>query len=172
GSEHYLHKIANEAKVISELGRQYTNDNPVICGLLEVENRQVIEDLIKQPALAKSNYQIIHYNSYDARGIDIALIYQKNRFSVLNTYKKEVKIFNEEGRREYTRDVVVTIGLLDGEKVAVFLNHWPSRRGGEAISQAKRNAAATVLKNEMDKVTAENPGIKIFAMGDFNDDPV
>lgn len=52
------------------------------------------------------------------------------------------------------------------------MNHWPSRRGGEAISQAKRNAAATVLKTEMDKITAENPGIKIFSMGDYNDDPV
>jgi dTDP-glucose pyrophosphorylase len=77
----YNQKLANEAKVISELGRQYTNDNPAICGLIEVENRQVVEDLIKQPALAKSNYGIVHFNSYDARGIDVAIIYQKGRFS-------------------------------------------------------------------------------------------
>lgn len=172
GSKYYNQKLANEAKVISELGRQYTNDNPVICGLIEVENRQVIQDLIKQPALAKSNYGIVHYNSYDSRGIDIAIIYQKSRFTLENSYTKEIKIFNEEGRREYTRDILVAIGYLDGEKIAVFMNHWPSRRGGEAVSQAKRNAAATVLKNEMDKISAENPGIKLFAMGDFNDDPV
>lgn len=172
GSKYYNQKLANEAKVISELGRQYTNDNPVICGLIEVENRQVIEDLIKQPVLAKSNYGIVHYNSYDARGIDIAMIYQKSRFVLEDSYTKEVKNYNEEGRREYTRDVLVAIGYLDGEKTAVFMNHWPSRRGGEAVSQPKRNAAATVLKNEMDKIAAENPGIKMFAMGDFNDDPV
>ncbi|MXS71332.1 endonuclease [Flavobacteriaceae bacterium W22] len=172
GSKYYNQKLANEAKVISELGRQYTNDNPVICGLIEVENRQVIEDLIKQPVLAKSNYGIVHYNSYDARGIDIAMIYQKNRFVLEDSYTKEIKNYNEEGRREYTRDVLVAIGYLDGEKTAVFMNHWPSRRGGEAVSQPKRNAAATVLKNEMDKIAAENPGIKMFAMGDFNDDPV
>lgn len=172
GTKYYNQKLANEAKVISELGRQYTNDNPAICGLIEVENRQVIEDLIKQPVLAKSNYGIVHYNSYDARGIDIAIIYQKNRFIVQNSYTKEIKIYNEDGKRQYTRDVLVVIGLLDGEKFAVFMNHWPSRSGGEAVSQAKRNAAAAVLKNEMDKISLENPGIKLVSMGDYNDDPV
>jgi len=172
GTKYYNQKLANEAKVISELGRQYTNDNPVICGLIEVENRQVIEDLIKQPSLAKSNYGIVHYNSYDARGIDIAVIYQKNRFILQDSYTKEIKIYNEEGRRQYTRDVLVVIGLLDGEKMAVFMNHWPSRSGGEAVSQPKRNAAAAVLKTEMDKLSSEHPGIKLISMGDYNDDPV
>lgn len=172
GTKYYNQKLSNEAKVISELGRQYTNDNPVICGLIEVENRQVIEDLIKQPALAKSNYGIVHYNSYDARGIDIAIIYQKNRFTVQDSYTKEIKIYNEEGRRQYTRDILVVIGLLDGEKIGVLMNHWPSRSGGEAISQPKRNAAAAVLKTEMDQLSLENPGIKLISMGDYNDDPV
>lgn len=171
-TEKYNIKLANSAKVISELGRQYTNSNPVLVGLIEVENRQVVQDLIKQPPLAKDDYGIVHYNSYDYRGIDVALIYQKKRFLVTNSYKKEIKIFDEDGKREYTRDILVVQGLLDGEKVAVFMNHWPSRRGGEAVSMAKRNAAATALKAEMDKVTAENPGIKLFAMGDFNDDPI
>lgn len=172
GTKYYNQKLANEAKVISELGRQYTNDNPAICGLIEVENRQVIEDLIKQPVLAKSNYGIVHYNSYDARGIDIAIIYQKNRFVVQNSYTKEIKVYNEDGRRQYTRDVLVAIGLLDGEKIAVFMNHWPSRSGGEAASQPRRNAAAAVLKAEMDKLSADYPGIKLISMGDYNDDPV
>lgn len=172
GTKYYNDKLGNVAKVISELGRKETNGNPAIVGLIEVENRNVVEDLIKQPALATSNYGVIHYNSYDARGIDVAIIYQKKRFTPLETYKKEVKIFGEDGKREYTRDILVAKGILDGEKVAVFMNHWPSRRGGEAVSMAKRNAAATVLKTEMDKISKENPGIKLFAMGDFNDDPV
>ena len=165
-------KLGNLAKVISELGRQYTNDNPVIVGLIEVENRQVIEELLKQPLLAKSNYGIVHHNSYDARGIDIAIIYQKSRFKVIDHYTKEIKIFGDEGRRSYTRDVLVVRGLLDGEKVAVFMNHWPSRSGGEARSLPRRIAAATVLKTEMDRIRAEDPEVKMFAMGDFNDDPV
>lgn len=168
----YNQKLANEAKVISELGRQYTNDNPAIVGLIEVENRQVVQDLINQPQLAKSNYGIIHYNSYDYRGIDVAIIYQKKRFTPTDSYKKEVKAFDEDGKREYTRDILVVKGLLDGELIAVFMNHWPSRRGGEAASLIRRVAAANILKGEMDKVSAENPGIKMFAMGDFNDDPV
>ncbi|OWK75119.1 endonuclease [Flavobacteriaceae bacterium JJC] len=168
----YNQKLANEAKVISELGRQYTNDYPVIVGLLEVENRQVVEDLVKQPALAKANYGVIHYNSYDARGIDIAIIYQKNRFRVTETYVKDIKIFNDEGKRSYTRGILVVKGTLDGEKVGVFLNHWPSRSGGEAASLPRRAAAAKILKDEMDKLRGEDPERKLFAMGDFNDDPV
>lgn len=169
----YNAKLANESKVISEMGANYTGGvPPVVCGLIEVENRQVVQDLIKQPALAKFDYGVIHHNSYDYRGIDVAFIYQKRRFTPTNTLTKTVRIFNENGNREYTRDILVLTGLLDNERVAFFLNHWPSRRGGEAISLPKRNAAAAVLKQQMDSIRALHPDTKLFAMGDFNDDPV
>ena len=168
----YKKKLENEAKVIAELGSQYTKTAPVVVGLIEVENRQVIQDLIKQPALAKYDYGIVHYNSYDYRGIDVALIYQKRRFTVTNSLKKELKVFGEDGKREYTRDILVVTGLLDNEKVAFFMNHWPSRRGGEAASLPKRNAAAALLKQQMDSIRTADPSTKLFAMGDFNDDPV
>lgn len=170
-TKNYNIKLENEAKVISEMGAQYTKTAPVIVGLIEVENRQVIEDLIKQPALAKYDYGIIHYNSYDARGIDIAIIYQKRRFTPTNSLKKEIKIYNDD-KRSYTRDVLTITGFLDNEKVAIFMNHWPSRSGGEARSLPKRNAAAMVLKQQMDSVRLKDPSTKLFAMGDFNDDPV
>jgi hypothetical protein len=168
----YKAKLANEAKVISEMGAQYTKTAPAIVGLIEVENRQVIEDLVKQPVLAKYDYGIIHYNSYDYRGIDVALIYQKRRFTPTNSLKKELKVFGDDGKREYTRDILVVTGFLDNEKVAFFMNHWPSRRGGEAISLPKRNAAAALLKQQMDSIRTADPTTKLFAMGDFNDDPV
>lgn len=171
-SKVYHQKLSNEAKVISELGVQYTKTLPTIVGLIEVENRQVIEDLIKQPVLNKIDWGIVHYNSYDARGIDVGLIYQKKRFTVTDSYKRELVIFDEYGKREYTRDILVVKGLLDGEKIAIFMNHWPSRRGGEAASQAKRNFAANALREEMDKIKNEAPDTLLFAMGDFNDDPV
>lgn len=171
-SKVYHQKLANEAKVISELGAQYTKTLPAIVGLIEVENRQVIEDLIKQPALNKFDWGIVHYNCYDARGVDVGLIYQKKRFTVTDSYKKELAIFDEDGKREYTRDILVVKGLLDGEKIAVFMNHWPSRRGGEAASQAKRNFAANSLREEMDKIRKEAPETLLFAMGDYNDDPI
>lgn len=171
-SKVYHQKLSNEAKVISELGVQYTKTLPTIVGLIEVENRQVIEDLIKQTVLNKIDWGIVHYNSYDARGIDVGLIYQKKRFTVTDSYKRELVIFDEYGKREYTRDILVVKGLLDGEKIAIFMNHWPSRRGGEAASQAKRNFAANALREEMDKIKNEAPETLLFAMGDFNDDPV
>lgn len=168
----YKQKLENEAKVISEMGKAYTGTAPVVVGLIEVENRQVVEDLVKEPAIAKYDYGIVHYNSYDYRGIDVAFIYQKRRFTPSKSWKKEVKIFGENGNREYTRDILVMTGFLDNEKVAFFLNHWPSRRGGEAASLPKRNAAAAILKKEMDSVKALDPSTKLFAMGDFNDDPI
>lgn len=171
-SKSYQQKLTNESRVISELGTQYTKTLPSIVGLIEIENRQVIKDLIKQPALNKLDWGIVHYNSYDARGIDVGLIYQKKRFTVTDSYKKELAIFDEDGKREYTRDLLVVKGLLDGEKIAVFMNHWPSRRGGEAASLAKRNFAANTLREEMNKVKTEAPETLLFAMGDFNDDPV
>lgn len=170
-TKNYNEKLGNISKVISEMGAQYTKIPPVIVGLIEVENRQVIQDLIKQPLLAKYDYGIIHYNSYDARGIDVAMIYQKRRFTPTNSLKKEIKIYDD-GKRTYTRDILVVSGMLDNEKVAVFMNHWPSRSGGEARSLPKRNAAAVVLKQQMDSVRALDPATKLIAMGDFNDDPV
>lgn len=172
GKEIYEKKIHNVAKVISEMGAQYTGKPPAVVGMLEVENRQVIQDVINNEQLAKYDFGIIHFNSYDYRGIDVAIIYQKRMFTPSRSYKKEVVIFNDEGRREYTRDVLVVTGYLNNEKVAFFMNHWPSRRGGEVKSSVKRNAAAAVLKKEMDAISAEDPSIKMFAMGDFNDDPV
>ena len=168
----YQQKLKNIAQVISEIGFKYTKTAPAVVGLVEVENRQVVEALTQQDALKKYDYGVVHYNSFDARGIDVALIYQKKRFTVTNSYKKELVLFREDGKREYTRDLLVVSGILDGEKVAFFVNHWPSRRGGEAVSMPKRNAAATLLKQEMDALREKNPNIKLIAMGDFNDDPI
>lgn len=170
--EIYQQKLRNVARVISEIGMKYTKTAPVVVGLVEIENRQVLEALVAQEVLKKYEYGIVHYNSFDARGIDVALIYQKKRFFVTDSYKKELVLFREDGKREYTRDLLVVIGILDGEKVAFFVNHWPSRRGGEAVSMPKRNAAAVLLKQEMDIQREKNPNIKLIAMGDFNDDPV
>jgi hypothetical protein len=84
----YQQKLLNAAKVISELGSKYTKSAPVVVGLAEVENRQVVEDLVKQPPLEKFDFGVVHYNSYDPRGIDVALIYQKKRFTVTHSEKR------------------------------------------------------------------------------------
>jgi hypothetical protein len=170
--ERYNQKLKNLSEVISLLGKDQTNDAPVIVGITEIENREVVEDLIAQPALKKYDYGIVHFNSFDARGIDVGLIYQKSRFKVITAKPYEVEIFNDNGYRSYTRDILRVTGLLDGEEITFLVNHWPSRSGGEQASMPRRKKAAEVMKAIFDEIRAENPKAKIIAMGDFNDDPV
>lgn len=170
--ERYNQKLKNISEVISQLGRTETQSAPVIVGLSEIENRNVVEDLINQPALKSFNYGVAHFNSFDARGVDVALIYQKNRFKVTNAKPYTVEIYNDDGTRDYTRDILRVTGLLDGEEITFLVNHWPSRRGGEKASQPRREKAAEVMKGIFNEIRTENPNAKIIAMGDFNDDPV
>lgn len=170
--ERYNQKLKNISQVISQLGKTETQSAPVIVGICEIENRQVVEDLVNQPALKSFNYGVAHFNSFDARGVDVALIYQKERFKVTKAIPHVVEIFNDDGSRSYTRDILQVTGLLDGEEITFLVNHWPSRSGGEKASMPKRAKAAEVMKGIFDEIRAENPDAKIMAMGDFNDDPV
>lgn len=171
-TEKYNQKLENLSFAISQMGADVTKTPPVIMGLVEVENRSVVEDLVKTPRLRPYDYGIVHYNSMDKRGIDVALIYQKNRFVISTTKKYELEVYNPNGYRDYTRDILRVSGYLDGEPITIIVNHWPSRSGGEAASAPKRDAAAKLLMQIFDEVRAENPKAKIIAMGDFNDDPV
>lgn len=168
----YETKLQNIATVISLIGEKFTKTAPVVLGLIEVENRQVVNDIANYPSLAKYDYEIVHFNSYDYRGIDVALLYQKSRFKPSNALKKEIKIYDADGKQTYTRDILILSGFLDGEKITFFMNHWPSRLGGEALSLPNRNRAADVLKKQMDSVRTLDPATKLIAMGDFNDDPI
>ena len=168
----YQQKLTNLSKVISEIGKDVTQSAPVAMGLCEVENREVIQDLISQPSLKPYNYGIVHYNSLDKRGIDVGFIYQKDRIVIKSKRKYELEVFNVDGNRDYTRDILRVDALLDGEPITFLVNHWPSRSGGEAASFPKRKAAAELLKSIFEEIKAENNDAKIIAMGDFNDDPV
>lgn len=171
--ERYNQKLKNLSEVIAQLGRAETNAPPVIVGLCEVENREVIQDLIDQPALKNFDYGIAHFNSFDARGVDVGLIYQKSRFEVTNAKPYVVETFRDDGSRQYTRDILLVSGILDGEEeIHVLVNHWPSRSGGEKASMPKRIKAAEVMKQIFDEIREKNPNAKILAVGDFNDDPV
>lgn len=171
-SEKYYRKLHQLAKVISQIGKDETGTPPVIVGLSEVETKEVVEDLVAQPALKSYNYGVIHFNSFDARGIDLALIYQKSRFTVTLAKPYPIDIIGPDGKKIYTRDVLRVTGLLDGEEITFLVNHWPSRFGGEKRSQPNRMKAAEVEKAIFDEIRAENPDAKIIAMGDFNDDPI
>lgn len=169
--EAYLHKVKNMARVLADIGQDITNNAPAIIGVCEVENREVIEDLINDPALSYKNYGIVHYHSPDARGIDVALLYQKSIFSLTSTSRHELKIYDNTRKRTYTRDQLVVSGYLEDDLIHLIVNHWPSRSGGEAKSQYNRMAAAKLSKHLVDSIQAIDPYAKIFIMGDFNDNP-
>lgn len=172
GKERYTQKINNISSVIADLGKDVTGNAPVIVGLSEIENREVVIDITNSPALKKYNYGVVHFNSFDARGVDVALIYQKGRFVVTEAAPHPVFIFDNDGKRKYTRDVLQVTGLLDGEEITFLVNHWPSRSGGEKVSRPSRIEAAKVAKNVIDVLKAKNKDAKVILMGDLNDDPV
>ena len=168
----YKHKVRNMANVISKIGVEVAHNSPAIIGVSEVENREVLEDLVNDSLLIEKDYGIIHYHSPDARGIDVALLYQKQFFTPISTSSHELKIYDDTSRkRVYTRDQLLVSGNLDGDLIHVIVNHWPSRSGGEAKSRPKRVAAAKLSKRLVDSLQVIDPYAKVFIMGDLNDDP-
>tara|TARA_R110002049_G_scaffold90686_2_gene227129 strand:- start:49789 stop:50841 length:1053 start_codon:yes stop_codon:yes gene_type:complete len=171
-SEIYKSKTHNMARVIADIGLDVTNNAPAIIGVSEIENRAVLETLINDSLIRHKNYGIVHYDSPDIRGIDVGLLYQKQLFTPFHTSKHELKVYDEKGKREYTRDQLLVSGLLEGDRIHVIVNHWPSRRGGEERSRPRRVAAAKLNKHIVDSLQADDPYAKIFIMGDLNDDPI
>ena len=171
--EIYHAKLKNMAQVLSEIGAETTGTSPVLIGVCEVENRRVLEDLLNQEPLIDKDYGIVHFDSPDRRGIDVALLYQKKIFTPTNYEAHELKIYedNDPTQRIYTRDQLLVSGILDGEKIHIIVNHWPSRSGGEARSRFKRMKAAKLNKQIIDSLFSEDPYAKIITMGDLNDDP-
>ena len=171
-SEIYKKKVKNMASVTADIGSDLVNKSPSIVGLSEVENRNVIEDLLNNKHLSNKNYDIVHYDSPDERGIDVGLIYNKDVFKVNSTKSHELIIYdNKSSKRNYTRDQLVVSGLLDNELIHLIVNHWPSRSGGEERSRAGRMAAAELNKKIIDSLQNKYKNAKIITMGDFNDDP-
>ncbi len=170
--ERYHTKIGNIAKVVSEIGVEKTGTSPDIIGLCEVENKSVLQDLVAHPHLEAKDYGIIHFDSPDERGIDVALLYKKAVFIPSSVKSQRLLLFNEEGFRDYTRDQLIVGGLLDNEQLYFLVNHWPSRSGGEQRSRPNRIKAAQQNKRIIDSLQTLDFNAKIISMGDFNDDPI
>lgn len=168
-AERYYYKLDQMARVLSEIATDKTPDGLAVFGISEIENRFVIEDLVKTEALKERNYQIVHYNSPDKRGIDVALVYNPDYFELTNSYSAP---FTTADTSFKSRDQLVVTGLLKGEEVHFQVNHWPSRSSGEKRSRPKRIAAADLSRSLADSLLAINPNAKVMIMGDLNDDPV
>ena len=160
----YRTKLTQMASVIEQLG---SPNGPDVLGVSEVENRKVLQDLVAQPALASRKYQVIHFDSPDPRGIDVALIYKPDRFQP--TSQRAVPLPLPDTTMG-TRDVLLVSGKLNGESITFMVNHWPSRRSG-SVSVRRRYAAADLVRGLVDAELQVNPQARILLMGDFNDYP-
>ncbi|SDS44265.1 Endonuclease/Exonuclease/phosphatase family protein [Polaribacter sp. KT25b] len=167
----YWDKIDKLSSTIAQIGLDEAKTSPAIIGVSEVENINVLEDLVKSKHLIKKDYGIIHYDSPDKRGIDVALLYQKKYFKPIFHEVYNPNIFKD-NFKVYTRDQLLVSGYLDDELINVIVNHWPSRRGGEAKSRPLREKAAYQNTKIIAQIREKDPKAKIFIMGDFNDDPI
>jgi len=147
-TDKYYKKLNKTASVISKLGDKYIKGGPSVIGISEIENITVLQDLINMPQLKDSKYKIVHYDSPDRRGIDVALLYREDFFTVTSS---SVKKFHIEGNDKFvSRDQLLVTGLLDGEEISFIVNHWPSRRGGEKRSLPGRIRAAEMAREVVD----------------------
>lgn len=174
----YKTKLDNIAQVISEIGTDENPEPPTIIGLCEIENRGVLTDLTNHKLLNEKGYGIVHFDSPDSRGIDVALLYQKRLFKP-TSYKSIPLIISRSKQdtlsnyadRLLTRNPLLVTGLLEGEEMHFVVNHWPSRVSGSDKGNYYREKAAALNRKIIDSLYAINPAAKIIVMGDFNDGP-
>jgi predicted extracellular nuclease len=162
----YQKKLKDVARVIASMPGKHLPD---LVGLSEVENRTVLLDLVKQADLFAAGYMIVHKDSPDRRGIDVALLYKPDRFEVLYQDYFTIPLVTN---GKPTRDVLYVKGLVsEADTLHVFINHWPSRFGGKEKSAPNRNAVAAMVRYRVDSLLQNQPDCKILLMGDFNDNP-
>lgn len=193
----YRQKLENLAHVLSEIGSSENYNSPTFIGGAEIENQGVLEDLIRQPKLIGKDYGIIHFDSPDKRGIDVALLYQKKQFQPTSFINIPLYVYNKvennqvitktessdnsesedklqvntKNYRVFTRDQLLVTGFLNGEEIHIIVNHWPSRSGGEKKTSPFREAAGALNRKIIDSLQHINPNAKVITMGDLNDSP-
>jgi len=172
--EKKLHNMASAIRAMADENKVFHT----ILGVSEIENRHVLEDLVSQPEIESARFQIVHYDGPDRRGVDVALLYRPDQFKVLDsksipyTFDSKDIVFDmdEAGKANFrTRDILMVRGTLAGEMIAVFVAHLPSRIGGKGNDL--RSRGGEIIYEESMKLEEEFPGIKIFVMGDMNDNP-
>lgn len=160
----YKDKLNKIAKIIIAVGGW---EPPALVGLCEIENFQVLMDLTTETPLKKYGYHIVHQNSDDRRGIDVAILSRPDK--LMKMHHKSMKI---EDNTFVTRDILyASFSTQQKDTIHFFVNHWPSRYGGKEFSAKKRVKVASVLKSKTDSLFLVYKNPKIVIMGDFNDEP-
>lgn len=164
-SERYQKKLSDLAKVVEGMAF------PDLIGVSEVENIKVLEDLVQQERLRDKNYEIVHFESPDYRGIDVGLLYAKKAFKVKKAEAIRIDFPTDIVEDYTTRDILKVEGVYRKKyRMHIFVNHWPSRRGGLAASEPKRVYVAQQLKREVDQIVQKDADAAIVILGDFNDE--
>jgi len=162
----YTKKLNDIASVIAAID---SLNLPVIVGLAEVENIGVLKDLTAKTKLSEGNYAIVHFDSPDERGIDVAMLYRSDYFTPLHA--KPYPLTFEFDKKDKTRDLLYVKGMVGADTLHLLINHWPSRSGGKEKSDPKRQAAALQVKMVVDSIFRFNAEANIIIMGDLNDNP-
>lgn len=165
----YMKKLANVERVLFDMAAIDKN-YPVVVGFSEVETRSVLEDIVATPRMAPASYRIVHYDSPEARGVDVAFIYRPDQFKLEGSFPVKADVPELPNFR--TRDILTMWGTIEGEPFYFMVTHWPSRLGGKDASEFKRVALGEQMRRMADSVLQANPATKIVMMGDFNDDPI
>lgn len=165
----YVKKLHNIERVFFDMAAIDKN-YPAVIGVSEVENRSVLEDIVSTRKLAPANYRISHFDSPEARGVDVAFLYRPDVFKLEGQYPVKTVIPSLPNFK--TRDILTMWGTIENEPFFFMVAHWPSRLGGKEASEFKRIAVARQMRSIADSVLAANPATKVVMMGDFNDDPI
>lgn len=166
-TEKYKNKLANMSAVIAAMNEEKAPD---ILGMCEVENAQVLTDLITHQNLKGEKYKFVHFEGPDKRSIDNALLYKGNQYKVLHAAAIPVNMPDDPDFK--TRDILyVKLETKNKDNLVIFVNHLPSRSGGEMESRPKRIYVASMLRQMVDTILEKNPNENIILMGDFNDEP-
>ena len=163
----YRDKVKNLAKAIIASGDEYVPD---LVGLCEVENDSCLYDLTRRSPLKEAGYRYVMTDSPDQRGIDVALLYQRGSFKLLQ--HQSIRIPFKQVKKAPTRDILHVVGkVVSGDTLDVWVVHYPSRRGGKAKSEPYRLLVAEILKHAVDSVMQVRQNPNVVIMGDFNDGP-
>lgn len=164
----YQKKLNNIERVLFDIAA-IDKDYPVVMGFAEVENRNVLEDIVATRKLAPANYRIVHFDSPERRGVDVAFIYRPDVFKIEG--EKAIRTVIPSLPNFLTRDILTMWGHIEDEPFFFMVAHWPSRTGGKEESEFKRMDVARQMRSIADSVLNVNPATKIVMMGDLNDDP-
>lgn len=167
----YKKKLDKISYVLSQIGKKETGKMPQLIGLAEIENASVLKALLNTKHLKDKPYRYVHFDSEDERGIDVAFLYDTAVFEVKKTKSYNITLKDEDGGPDYTRNILYINGLFKQQSIHLIINHWPSKRDGEAKTEHKRITASHKVIDICNTILKNHPNEPLVIMGDFNDDP-